>query len=66
MLDRATPVVDNQSFARLASPDKLQTLGIVTFASTADFWDTRLQELRVLSDAYWREKQMKGSHIVNG
>lgn len=32
----------------------------VTFVPTADFWDTRLQELRRMSDAYWREKQEKG------
>ncbi|NQT81446.1 hypothetical protein HQ563_00350, partial [bacterium] len=32
----------------------------VTFVPTADFWDTRLQELRRMSDAYWNEKQKKG------
>jgi len=32
----------------------------VTFVPTAEFWDVRLQELRRLSDAYWREKQKKG------
>ena len=37
-----------------------ETLEHVTFVPTADFWDTRLQELRVLSDAYWNEKQKKG------
>jgi alpha-galactosidase len=29
----------------------------VTFVPTADFWDTRLQELRRQADAYWNEKQ---------
>jgi alpha-galactosidase len=32
----------------------------VTFVPTADFWDTRLQELRRMSDAYWNEKRQKG------
>jgi len=32
----------------------------VTFVPTADFWDTRLQELRLMSDAYWNEKREKG------
>ena len=32
----------------------------VAFVPTAEFWDARLQELRVLSDAYWNEKQKKG------
>jgi len=32
----------------------------VTFVPTADFWDTRLQELRRMSDAYWNEKREKG------
>ncbi len=29
----------------------------VTFVPTADFWDTRLQELRRQADAYWNEKR---------
>ena len=29
----------------------------VTFVPTADFWDTRLQELRRQADVYWNEKQ---------
>ena len=32
----------------------------VTFVPAADFWDTRLQELRRMSDAYWNEKREKG------
>jgi alpha-galactosidase len=32
----------------------------VTFVPTADFWDTRLQELRRMSDTYWNEKRKKG------
>jgi alpha-galactosidase len=31
----------------------------VTFVPTADFWDTRLQELRRRADEYWNEKQKK-------
>ena len=37
-----------------------KTLRNVTFVPTAGFWDTRLQELRQISDAYWSEKQQKG------
>jgi len=37
-----------------------KSLKNVIFVPTADFWDTRLQELRVMSDAYWQEKQEKG------
>jgi len=29
----------------------------ITFVPAADFWDTRLQELRRQADAYWNEKQ---------
>jgi len=36
------------------------TLEHVTFVPTVDFWDTRLQELRRASDAYWNEKRQKG------
>ncbi len=36
------------------------TLQHVTFVPTADYWDTRLEELRVMSDAYRREKKAKG------
>lgn len=32
----------------------------VTFVPTADYWDTRLQKLRRMSDAYWNEKREKG------
>ena len=32
----------------------------VTFVSTAGFWDSRLQELREQSDAWWNEKEKKG------
>ena len=32
----------------------------ITFVPTAEFWDTRLQELRLIADAYWQEKQKKG------
>ncbi|MHC4181357.1 MAG: sialate O-acetylesterase [Planctomycetota bacterium] len=31
----------------------------VTFVPTADFWDTRLQELRIMADKYWQVKQEK-------
>jgi len=31
----------------------------VTFVRTADFWDSRLQELRVAADRYWNVKQKK-------
>jgi alpha-galactosidase len=31
----------------------------ITFVPTADFWDTRLQELRRQADAYWNEKQKR-------
>jgi hypothetical protein len=37
-----------------------ESLRNVTFVPTADFWDTRLQELREISNAYWDEKQQKG------
>ena len=37
-----------------------KSLKNVIFVPTADFWDTRLQELRRISDAYWNEKQEKG------
>ncbi len=37
-----------------------ETLKNVTFVPTAAFWDARLQELRVQSDAYWQEKQKQG------
>ena len=37
-----------------------QSLNNVTFVPTCDFWDTRLQELRRISDAYWNEKREKG------
>jgi len=32
----------------------------VTFVPTADFWDTRLQELRIMADKYWSVKQQQG------
>ncbi|MDP6634806.1 MAG: sialate O-acetylesterase [Phycisphaerae bacterium] len=32
----------------------------VTFVPTLDYWDVRLQELRVISDAYWGKKQKAG------
>jgi len=31
----------------------------VTFVPTAEFWDTRLQELRRQADEYWNEKQKR-------
>ena len=31
----------------------------VTFVPTADFWDTRLQELRIMGDKYWDVKRKK-------
>jgi hypothetical protein len=37
-----------------------KSLSNVTFVSTAEYWDDRLQELRVMSDDYWNEKQEKG------
>ncbi len=41
------------------------SLGNVRFVPTLDFWDTRLQELRVMADKYWnvkREKKIQHSH----
>ncbi|MHC4084761.1 MAG: sialate O-acetylesterase [Planctomycetota bacterium] len=35
------------------------TLRNITFVPTADFWDTRLQELRRRADEYWNEKRKK-------
>ena len=35
------------------------SLKYITFVPTADFWDTRLQELRIMADKYWRVKQEK-------
>jgi len=32
----------------------------VTFVPTLDYWDVRLQELRVISNAYWDKKQKAG------
>ena len=32
----------------------------VTFVPTADFWDSRLQELRQISDRWWHEKRKQG------
>jgi len=32
----------------------------VVFVPTADFWDTRLQELREISDRWWNEKRKRG------
>ena len=37
-----------------------RSLKNITFVPAADFWDTRLQELRRISDAYWNEKEKKG------
>jgi hypothetical protein len=31
----------------------------VTFVPTAEFWDSRLQELRLMADKYWEVKQKK-------
>ena len=45
--------------AQKAVADDKSLKGVI-FVPTADFWDTRLQELRVLSDRYWNEKQKKG------
>ena len=36
------------------------TLKNVTFVPTADYWDVRLQELRLISNAYWDKKQKAG------
>jgi len=38
----------------------------VTFVPTADFWDTRLQELRVMADKYWQIKQEKKIEDTDG
>ncbi|MHC4425944.1 MAG: NPCBM/NEW2 domain-containing protein [Planctomycetota bacterium] len=40
----------------VADDPSLKNIG---FVPTADFWDTRLQELRRQADAYWNEKQEK-------
>lgn len=32
----------------------------VSFVPTADFWDSRLQELRQISDRWWHEKRKQG------
>ncbi len=36
------------------------SLANVAFVPTADFWDSRLQELRGVADRYWNEKREKG------
>jgi len=54
----ANAMMDFRRAQKAVADDK--SLKNVIFVPTADFWDTRLQELRVLSDAYWNEKQKKG------
>ena len=54
----AQAVMNFRQAQRAVAEDK--TLRNVPFVPTAGFWDTRLQELRQISDAYWSEKQKKG------
>ena len=54
----AQAVMNFRQAQQAVAEDK--TLRNVTFVPTAGFWDTRLQELRQISDAYWNEKQKKG------
>ena len=54
----AQAVMNFRQAQQAVAEDK--TLRNVTFVPTAGFWDTRLQELRQISDAYWSEKQKKG------
>ena len=63
MLERAQNANDREAQAmmkfrraqRTVADDP--TLGNVTFVPTVDFWDTRLQELRVMADKYSRVKR---------
>ena len=55
---QAQAVMNFRQAQQAVAEDK--TLRNVTFVPTAGFWDTRLQELRQISDAYWNEKQKKG------
>ena len=50
-------VTDNQAICVLVEDEPIKN---VVFVPTADFWDSRLQELRKISDAWWDEKQRKG------
>lgn len=54
----AVAMVKFRKAQRAVADDPL--LENITFVPTADFWDSRLQELRRISDAYWNEKQKKG------
>ena len=54
----ANGIVNLRAAQKAVGEDK--SLRNVTFVPTADFWDTRLQELREISNAYWDEKQKKG------
>ena len=54
----ANGIVNLRAAQKAVGEDK--SLKNVTFVPTADFWDTRLQELREISNAYWDEKQKKG------
>ncbi len=54
----ANGIVNLRAAQRAVGEDK--SLKNVTFVPTVDFWDTRLQELREISNAYWDEKQKKG------
>ena len=54
----AQAIVDFRAAQRAVGADK--SLENVTFVPTAEYWDDRLQELRVISNAYWGEKQKKG------
>ena len=54
----AVAMVKFRKAQKAVADDK--SLKNITFVPTADFWDTRLQELRRMSDAYWNEKQKKG------
>jgi len=51
----AVAMVEFRKAQRIVAGDP--SLKPITFVSTAEFWDTRLQELRLQGDAYWDVKQ---------
>ena len=54
----AQGMMDFRRAQRAVAADK--SLKGVTFVPTAEYWDSRLQELREQSDAWWNEKEKKG------
>ena len=67
MAERAKDPDDHEAVAMVrfraaqkAVAEDSSLLGKLTFVPTLDYWDARLQELRVMSDAFWQEKQKKG------